>query len=146
LARQKPHEQYVAVLFSIKDFQVLVENTGHDAAQGIIRDLGAYINKHFGAVGGFSARQTINEIGTVLPFSDMNEAKRILRDFVTDLHEHGLTDFRPGGDSLSDNCFEFSILAGLSEGRHQVELESIMEFARYNQKEVVRFVCDNRKM
>ena len=57
-------------VFTLEDMDGIAEKLGHDAAQQIIRSLGAYINKHFGAVGAFSSRQTINEFGTVVPFSE----------------------------------------------------------------------------
>ena len=145
LGKKKAHESYVAVVFSLQDMEVIVENLGHDKAQEIIRALGAYVNKHFGAVGGFSARQTINEIGTVLPFSEMPEAERILSDFVKDLQEQGLGDLKAGIKLPEDRCFEFQVMAGLCPGKPQVELESIMEFARFSQKEVARFQCELRR-
>ena len=145
LSKKKPHEAYVAVVFGLQDMDVIVENLGHDKAQEIIRALGTYVNKHFGAVGGFSARQTINEIGTVLPFSDLPEAERILEDFVKDLQSEGLGDLQIGLELPEGQCFSFQVLAGLSKGKPQVELESIMEFARFNQREVARFQCEIRR-
>ena len=41
--------------------------------------------------------------------------------------------------------FEFSILAGMSQGKPQVELESIIEFARFNQKTIAKFTCGTRR-
>ena len=38
-------------------------------------------------------------------------------------------------------CIEFSVLAGLAQGKPQIEIESVMEFARFNQKEISRFKC-----
>jgi phospholipid/cholesterol/gamma-HCH transport system ATP-binding protein len=142
LGKKQAHENYVALVFSLENMDQVSENIGYDKAQEIIRSLGAYINKHFGAVGGFSARQTINEIGTVLPFSNLEEAERILEDFVKDLSQlcSLYTQMQKG-----DGCFEFRILAGLSQGKPQVELESIMEFARFNQREVARIQCENRR-
>ncbi|MBW1698415.1 MAG: ATP-binding cassette domain-containing protein [Deltaproteobacteria bacterium] len=145
LSKRNPNENYVAVVFTLKDMDDIIEHLGHDAAQEIIRSLGTYISKHFGAVGGFSARQTINEIATVLPFSDLEEAERILADFAEDLKKEGLCDIRASVPSPDVECFEFSILAGMSLGKPQVELESIMEFARFNQKEIARFTCEMRR-
>jgi len=145
LGKKKAHESYVAVLFSLQDMDEIVENLGHDVAQEIIRALGTYVNKHFGAVGGFSARQTINEIGTVLPFSDLNETERILEDFVKDLQNQGMCDLQPHALAGGDPNFSFQVLAGVSQGKPQVELESIMEFARFSQREVARFECEIRR-
>ena len=45
---------------------------------------GCIIDKHFGAIGGFSTRHGINEFVTVLPSSDLAEAEGILKDFIKD--------------------------------------------------------------
>jgi phospholipid/cholesterol/gamma-HCH transport system ATP-binding protein len=145
LGKKQPHETYVAVVFTLEDMEVIVESLGHDTAQEIIRALGVYINKHFGAVGGFSARQTINEISTILPFSNDDEAERILEDFTKDLNQQGLYGFQTELQSGETECFEFSILAGMSQGKPQVELESIIEFARFNQKIIAKFACGTRR-
>ena len=101
---------YAVAAFAVDDLDTIIEHMGHDAAQEIIRALGSYINKHFGAVGGFSSRQTINEYATVLPYSE--------------------------------DWFEFKILAGLAQGKPQIEIESVMEFARFNQTPIARFQCE----
>ena len=145
LTKANQNENYVAVVFTLEDMGVIIENLGHDSAQRIIRSLGAFISKHFGAVGGFSARQTINEIGTILPFSDLQEAERILADFSEDLKQEGLGDIRNKVQFAETGCFEFHILAGMSMGKPQVEVDSIMEFARFNQKEIARFTCEMRR-
>ena len=112
-------------------------------AQQIIRSLGSYINKHFGAVGGFSSRQTINEYATVLPYSNLEESQRIMEDFTKDFKKHGIQGVKTNikGEIQSTECVEFSVLAGLAQGKPQIELESVMEFARFNQKEITRFTC-----
>lgn len=147
LARKNTDGTYAAAVFTLEDLDTIIANLGHDTAQGMIRSLGTFINKHFGAVGGFSARQRINEFGTVLPFSDVMEAERILADFKTDLHKHGLCDIytqaRDGSDG--EDCFEFAILAGLARGKPHIELDSVMEFARFKQKEIARFECKTRR-
>jgi phospholipid/cholesterol/gamma-HCH transport system ATP-binding protein len=143
LGKNKPHETYVAAVFTLEDFDTIVEKLGHDSAQEIIRSLGAYINKHFGAVGGFSSRQTLNEIGTVLPFSDIHEAEKIMEDFILDLKKQGLYNFQAEVFGKDKERFEFKILAGMSEGNPRVEIESIMEFARFKQEEIAGFQCES---
>jgi phospholipid/cholesterol/gamma-HCH transport system ATP-binding protein len=145
LTRKDAQGTYAAVIFSLEDMEVIIENLGHDAAQKVIRTLGAYINKHFGAVGGFSSRQTFNEIGTILPFSDIDEAKNILDDFTQDFQQQGLCDLQAEFEIPETECFEFTVLAGLSQGKPQIELESVMEFARFNQEEIARFQCERRR-
>ena len=143
LAKRNPDDTYAAAVFKLKDMDAVSAALGHDAAQQIIRALGAYIKKHFGAVGGFSSRQTINEFGTILPFSNVQEAEGILSDFIHDFRERGmreLADVIPD-EKDSENSFEFVIEAGLAQGKPQIEIESVMEFARFNQKPIATFKC-----
>jgi phospholipid/cholesterol/gamma-HCH transport system ATP-binding protein len=135
---------YAVAAFAVDDMDTIIAHMGHDAAQEIIRALGSYINKHFGAVGGFSSRQTINEYATVLPYSDLEEGERIMADFKTDFLEHGLPNIKtlPEGEKPTEDFFEFNILAGLAQGKPQIEIESVMEFARFNQKPIARFQCE----
>ncbi|MGD2187053.1 MAG: ATP-binding cassette domain-containing protein [Desulfobacterales bacterium] len=144
LSKRQPDAMYAVAIFALEDIDLVSENLGHDATQEIIRALGSYINKHFGAVGGFSARQTINEYATVLPYSDLDEAQRIMVDFKKDFLAHGLPNIQSlvEGEKASDDCFEFNILAGLAQGKPQIEIESVMEFARFNQKPIARFQCE----
>ena len=90
MSQRRTDATYAAAVFTIDDMDAISENLGHDVTQQIIRSLGSYINKHFGAVGGFSSRQTINEYATVLPYSNLEEAERIMEDFTRDFQEHGI--------------------------------------------------------
>jgi phospholipid/cholesterol/gamma-HCH transport system ATP-binding protein len=138
-------------VFTIDDLDAITTNMSHDLAQQIIRSLGSYINKHFGAVGGFSSRQTINEYGTVLPYSDLYEAERIMKDFAKDFKQYGIKEYEDfeireldpsgGNQDPSGDYVEFSVLAGLAQGKPQIEIESVIEFARFQQKELARFKC-----
>jgi phospholipid/cholesterol/gamma-HCH transport system ATP-binding protein len=151
LSQKHPDASYAAAVFAIDDLDNISENLGHDVAQKIIRSLGSYINKHFGAVGGFSSRQTINEYATVLPYSNLEESERIMKDFTKDFREHGIKNYdeheiweidpKKENDDKSGEYVEFSVLAGLAQGKPQIEIESVMEFARFNQKEIARFRC-----
>src|SRR5210317_1015388 len=141
LSQRQPDATYAAAVFTLDNIDAISEHLGHDATQQIIRSLGSYINKHFGAVGGFSSRQTINEYATVLPYSNLEEAERIMTDFTKDFQEHGMGGIETAmeNENKSEDCVDFSVLAGLAQGKPQIELESVMEFARFNQKELARF-------
>ncbi|MEE4265722.1 MAG: ATP-binding cassette domain-containing protein [Desulfobacteraceae bacterium] len=143
LSSRRPDATYAAAVFTIDDIDAISANLGHDITQQIIRSLGSYINKHFGAVGGFSSRQTINEYATVLPYSDIEEAERIMKDFTKDFQEHGMGGIEAAmaAEEKSDDCVEFSVLAGLAQGKPQIEIESVMEFARFNQNKIAQFSC-----
>ncbi len=145
LVKRNQDQTYAVVIFTFENMELIRHRIGHDVAEEIIRSLGAYISKHFGAVGGFSTRQTIDEYATVLPFSDLDEAERIVGDFIKEFEVHIKNEvFRKAREKMGGkDCIEFKILAGLAQGQPQVELESIMQFARFNQKVIATFSCKN---
>ncbi len=144
LSRKNAHASFAVILFTLEDLDAIIENLGHTAAQKSIRTMGAYINKHFGVVGGISTRRSINQFRTVLPFSDLEEAERILKNFVRDLQENGLLNIETAAktENPSIGCFEFSIYAGLARGKPNIELDSIMKAAEFKQKPIAQFTCD----
>jgi phospholipid/cholesterol/gamma-HCH transport system ATP-binding protein len=144
LSRSTMHDSYAVVLFTLTDPDTIIENLGHTALQQGIRTMGQYINKHFGAVGGFSARRSINQFETVLPFSNLEEAEQILENFTRDFQKKGLADIEAAARAVKPDidCFEFSIYAGLAKGHPNVELESIMEIAEFMQKPIGQFQCE----
>jgi phospholipid/cholesterol/gamma-HCH transport system ATP-binding protein len=144
LARRNGHNHFAVVIFTLEDLDRIIDNLGHKAAQQGIRSMGDYINKHFGAVGGFSARRSINQFSTVLPFADLEEAERILAEFTTDFRENGLINIENAARQVnpSVSCFEFSISAGLARGNPDVELDSVMESAEDNREPIAQFRCN----
>jgi hypothetical protein len=89
----------------------------------------------------------MSEFTTILPFSDMEEARRILEKFVIDFRDHGLRELVatlckefPPGRSL-----DFEISVGMAQGKPQVEIESVMEFARFDKKPIATFECGTRR-
>ena len=147
LSRRNGHEHFAVLIFVLEDLDRIIDNLGHEAAQSSIRTMGDYINKHFGSVGGFSARRSINQFGTVLPFSDLEEAERILADFTRDFRQNGLINIENAARKVnpSVSCFEFSISAGLAKGQPNVELDAIMEFAEFKKEPIAQFLCNIEK-
>jgi len=143
LSRSNMHETYAVVIFTLTDPDTIIENLGHTALQQSIRTMGRYIDKHFGAVGGFSARRSLNQFETVLPFSNLEEAEQILGNFSRDFQKKGMADIEAAGRAIKPDvdCFEFSVYAGLAKGHPNVELESISEMAEFTQKPIGRFQC-----
>ena len=141
LVKRNANDTYVVAAFKLDDMDTIYRALGHDAAQKAIREMGSFIYKHFGAVGGFSSRQTIDEFGTVLPFSSMEEAQELLADFIADFQKNGMQEIAQLYASRPDYSapLEFRVLAGLAQGKPQVEIESIMEFARFNQEPIAKF-------
>jgi phospholipid/cholesterol/gamma-HCH transport system ATP-binding protein len=147
LVQRGADESYAVLIFSFDNMEDVSETVSHDAAQQTLRSMGNYIRKHFGAVGGFSTRQTINEFTTILPFSDLEEAQRILDKFIADFRDRGMCEleatFRK--EIPSDQCFDFVISVGMAQGKPQVEIESVMEFARFDKKPIATFQCGLRR-
>jgi len=149
LKRGALRETYAVVVFTIGNLDAVSAGLGHEAAPEAIRCMGAYIDKHFGAVGGFSTRQNTNEFVTVLPNSDTAAVEGILQDLIEDFREHGIRQIQAGAhkSAASMENVEFAIRAGLAQGpqgQSTVELESIIALAKRDQKEVARIRCDAR--
>jgi len=144
LVRKNGYHPYAVVVFTLENLDRIIENLGHTAAQSGIRTMGDYINKHFGTVGGFSTRRKIDQFSTVLPFSDLAEAKSILEDFTRDFRQNGLIVIENAAreENPAVRCFEFSVSAGLARGNTNVELESVMSFAEFNQEPIAQFQCN----
>jgi len=143
LSRSNMDTTYAVVIFTLTDPELFIENLGHTALQQGIRTMGRYIDKHFGAVGGFSARRSLNQFETVLPFSNLGEAEQILDNFTRDFQKKGLADIEAAARALKPDvdCFEFSVYAGLAKGHPNVELESISAMAEFTQKPIGQFHC-----
>jgi phospholipid/cholesterol/gamma-HCH transport system ATP-binding protein len=144
LVKRDTDGTYVVVLFKLADMDTIAERFGHRTSQQIIRAMGKFIDKHFGLVGAFSTRQAIDEFASLLPFSNREEAEHIMKNFIRDLQEHGLENLSTvmrNADSRKE-CFELTVLGGLARGQPQVELESIIEFARFDLRPIARLSCE----
>ncbi|MEN6433964.1 MAG: ATP-binding cassette domain-containing protein [Smithella sp.] len=143
LKRRESGENYCIAVFTLSDLDTIISILGHDAAQEVIHSMGMYIDKHFGAIGGFSTRRKSNEFVTMLPFSDLAEAESILKAFVNDFQAQGLRDIWAGAQKLapSDKCVDFAIRAGIAEGPPVAEIDFIIELAKAQQKEIGRLRC-----
>jgi phospholipid/cholesterol/gamma-HCH transport system ATP-binding protein len=139
---------YSLAVFSLVDPEFLRTSIGYDAAQVAIRSLANYIDKHFGAIGGFSTRRHSNEFVTVLPYSDRAEAEDILQDFVRDLRERGLQEVCTGDrrQTVSTEVVEFSVLAGIAQGQPVADIDPVIDAAKSKQKEIGRIRCDVRRL
>jgi phospholipid/cholesterol/gamma-HCH transport system ATP-binding protein len=137
-------EPYCVVVFTLEELNAITEGLGYEAAQEAIRAMGAYIDKHFGAMGGFSSRRQFNEFVTMLPYTDTAEAEAILKDFADDFRNQGLHDLWTGTrkKATSDQCIEFSIRAGLAQGQPVSDMDAVIKSARDQQKEIARLRCD----
>jgi phospholipid/cholesterol/gamma-HCH transport system ATP-binding protein len=135
---------YVVLAFTLDNLDAISASLGYEVAPEAIRCMGAYIDKHFGVLGGFSTRQSTNEFVTVLPNADLAEVEGILEGFTKDFQQQGLRDIQTAVSqrAVSVECVEFVILVGIAQGQPGVELESIIALAKNHQKEIARFRCD----
>ncbi len=147
LAQKTNGATYCVAVFSLDDLDVIRESAGHDAAQVAIRSLGSYIDKHFGAIGGFSTRRRNNEFVTVLPYSDLTEAESILKDFAKDFRERGIHNVWTGTrmQTTSAGYVEFTVLAGIAQGLPAADIDSVIDAAKSQQKEIARLQCGMRR-
>jgi phospholipid/cholesterol/gamma-HCH transport system ATP-binding protein len=141
-------ETYAVVVFTLEELDAVTTRLGHEAAQEAIRSLGVFLDKHFGAIGGFSTRYGINEYVTVLPASDLAEAEGILKGFIKDFQfqEQGILDIWAAAQrqSKSEECVALTMLAGLAQGQPSQEIESVIELAKHQQKVISRIRCITR--
>ena len=146
--KQKTYKgTYSVVVFTLEEMDAFITRLGHGAAQEAIRRMGLYIDKHFGAMGGFSTRRYTNEFVTVLPNSDLAEVEAMLKDFIDDFQKKGIRGIGVGtlNYAASEACVEFAILAGISQGQPIVEIDSVIGSAKQQQKEIARIRCDVRR-
>jgi phospholipid/cholesterol/gamma-HCH transport system ATP-binding protein len=143
LKRRTSGENYCIAAFTLTNLDAIISSMGHDAAQEVIHSMGVYIDKHFGAIGGFSTRRKSDEFVTVLPFSSLEEAESILKDFVNDFQEQGIRDIWAGAQKQapSGKCVDFSIRAGIAQGQPTAEIDQVIDSARSQQKEIGRLQC-----
>ncbi len=140
-------ETYTVAVFTLYMLDDVVEGLGYEEAQKVIHAMGVYIDKHFGAIGGFSTRHGINEFVTVLPYSDLAEAEEILKVFVTDLQDEGIRDIRLGGRrrGVSQECIEIAIHAGFAQGQPITDIDAVIESAKSQKKEIGRLLCSTKE-
>jgi phospholipid/cholesterol/gamma-HCH transport system ATP-binding protein len=71
----------------------------------------------------------------------------MLKDFVHDFQEQGIRDIWAGArkQATSELCVEFTILAGIAQGQPIVEIDSVIDSAKHQQKEIARLRCGVRR-
>ena len=77
---------------------------------------------------------------TILPSTDRDTAEGLLEKFAQDLKKEGLVGIQ--AEIQPSDCFTFSILAGLAEGKASMDIEITSEKAKSLQKEIARFQCN----
>ncbi len=143
LSHKEPEETLTVAVFSLADLDGVSEYLGHTKAQELIQSLAEYINKHFGNVG-ISNRSSRDRIVTILPSTNHEAAERLMENFARDLKEQGLSGIQ--AEIQPADCYTFSVLAGLAEGKASTAIEITSERAKSLQKEIARFQCSDIKV
>ena len=143
LRRKRLGETYCAAVFTLEKLDDIIATFGHDAGQKAIQCMGGFIDKHFGAIGGFSIRLHINEFVVMLPYCTLVEAEGIMKEFMKDFQEHGIRDIWAGASKqrIAGQCVEFAVLVGLAQERRVTEMDAVIQSAKSQQKEIGRFRC-----
>ena len=140
MQRKKTGEPFSVVVFNLLDVDCIMANLGPDVVHEAIRRMCMYIDKHFGIIGGFSTRFNTSEIVTVLPHSSLEEALSVLDDFTSDFRGQGIKDVWnwAGVRRLVaiSGPITFTIVAGVAEGRPINKIETIINAARGDQREI----------
>ncbi len=136
-------EPYTIVVFTLEGLEELAAGLGHEAADEAIRSAGAFIDKHFAALGGFSTRPRANEFATMFPCSDLSEAEGLLNAFIRDFRQRGLDEIWSAARrrTSAGDCIEFAVRAGIAQGQPVMGLDAVIETARKKQTEIGRFRC-----
>jgi phospholipid/cholesterol/gamma-HCH transport system ATP-binding protein len=143
MKRRTIRDTYCVAVFKLESLDAIISGLGHESAQEAIQSMGVYIDKHFGAIGGFSTRRSINEFVTVFPYSELDEAEDLLEDFVKDFQAHGIGEIWAAARERAapGTCVDFTILAGLAQGKPIADIETIIAAAESQQKEIGRLRC-----
>ena len=143
LSQRHLRETYSVAIFSIEELQTIINELGYDAAQGALHCLGIYIDKHFSPIGGFSTRRNSNEVVTMLPYSNLAEAGKIMDNFVHDFQTNGTTEIWSAAQKhiKAGKSVEFTVWAGIAQGQPATEIDSVIALAKSQQKEIGRLHC-----
>jgi phospholipid/cholesterol/gamma-HCH transport system ATP-binding protein len=142
LGRGRVDTTLTAVLFSVQ-FDLLSNVLGSQAAIGVIKKLGEYVNEYFGPVGGFSARHRRGEVLTMLPHIDLEEAEQLVDNFSQGLQQKALPEIETLArvKTGAEECFEIFVTAGITEGSSSDDIDLLIEKAEAKQKVIARYQC-----
>jgi len=133
-----------AALFSVH-LNLLHDALGPQTAMEILRSLGEYTNRRFKPIGGFSARHSRDEILTIFPHTNADEAQQLVTDFAQELKLKALDSIQSIAESKigAGACFDIFIHAGVTEVSPADAIDQIIEKARAKQEIVATHRCDS---
>jgi GGDEF domain-containing protein len=94
-------------------------------------------------MGAFSARHSRDEILTVFPHKDVEEARKLVQDFSQVLQNGVIERMRKTASAKTGAaCFEIYIRAGVIEVSPSDSIEQIIEKGREKQEIISKYSCD----
>jgi phospholipid/cholesterol/gamma-HCH transport system ATP-binding protein len=147
LRRKQKEKTFAAILFKL-ELDHMCEIMGSELAFQSLRSLGEYISKQMDSKGGFSARQSTEQILTILPYTGMEEAQNMLNDFAQGLNRLLVCNNQAGStdDGEHEVCgFEINVYAGVTESKSNEEIEKIIIKARAVENIIAQYRCESRR-
>jgi phospholipid/cholesterol/gamma-HCH transport system ATP-binding protein len=126
---------------AIENLDEIASGLGHTATQELIRVIGAYISKHFNEVGGFSTRYGMDRFCTLLPYSNLEEARNLAADFAHNFTANGISELKRfvQAEIACNDAVTIVLSAGVAQGKPQVEIDSILATARTQEHKILNF-------
>lgn len=146
LRRRQKEKTFTAVLFKL-ELDHMCETMGSNLAFQSLRTLGEYISEQMDSKGGFSARQSMEQILTILPHTEMAEAQKMLDDFALGLNRLLVCNNQAGpDDGKHETCgFEINVYAGVTESRSNEDIEKIIIKAKSVENIIAQYRCETRR-
>jgi hypothetical protein len=109
----------------------------------ILRALGEYTNRRFKPIGGFSARHSRDEILTIFPHTNTDEAKELVTGFAQELKHEAIDRIQNIAIAKigAETNFDIYIRAGITEVLPTDDIGQIIERARAKQEIVATPRC-----
>ncbi|MGA1844840.1 MAG: ATP-binding cassette domain-containing protein [bacterium] len=137
LRKTDGEEIFTVVLFTL-ELDRMNEKLGPTTALGIFKSFGEFIKRNFGSIG-FSTRLSRDQMLTVLPYANLDEAEQMVDSFSRDLKVRKIHPAQV--DSPAGECYTFSVFVGLAEGTSSDEIDHIIAKAQAKRKTIARFTC-----
>ncbi len=146
LKRRQKEKTFTAILFSLK-MDEMCEIMGSKLAFKSLQTLGEYISEKMDSQGGFSARQSMDQIMTILPHTEMAEAQIMLDTFAGGLNKLLVCNSQnETAGAQHETCgFEINVYAGVIESRSNEDIEKIQIRAKKVEHVIAQFRCETRK-
>jgi len=146
LQRRQKEKIFTAILFRL-EFEKMCETMGCNLAFKSLKTLGEYISEQMDSHGGFSSRQSMDQILTILPHTEMAEAQKMLDGFAQGLKKLLVCNDQNGTDKEKyEICsFDINVYAGVTESRSNEHIEKIVVKAREVENIIAQYRCETRR-